>query len=305
MHFYAYNGAIKNFGGPVIMKKMLSLLLAFACLFGCACLFAACDNGTNTTTTAPQQKFIVATNTPFAPFEYIGIDGLAYGIDMEIAAGFAQSKGYALVIKDISFDSILGNVASGYSDIGMAGMTINDTRLATNDFTDTYYEASQMLIVAAGNTAFDACTTAAEVEAVLAALPEGTKLGYQNGTTGNWYVEGDEDWGFDGFANITATGYASAQQAVMDLTNGNIYGVVVDNAPAEMLVAAANGTVKLINISLTEEEYAFALKKGNTQLAEEFNAYLETIKTDGTLDAIISKYFGGTGTLVGYPVSDD
>ena len=45
MHFYAYNSAIKNFGGPVIMKKMLSLLLAFACLFGCACLLAAASSG--------------------------------------------------------------------------------------------------------------------------------------------------------------------------------------------------------------------------------------------------------------------
>ena len=121
----------------------------------------------------------------------------------------------------------------------MAGITASEDRAAIYDFTNSYYAASQNIIVAADNTDFDNCKTAEDVEAVLAAL-EGKKIGYQNGTTGGMYIVGDEDWGYTGFANIDGKGYATAQDAVVDLINGNIYAVVVDEAPANALVNAVN-----------------------------------------------------------------
>ena len=186
------------------------------------------------------ENFVVATNCPFEPFEYIQVDGKIYGIDMEIAAGYAEAKGLNLVIKNIpDFDAIFTQVQAGYADIGMAGITITETRLESYDFTETYYAASQKIIVAADCTDFDACETVEDVEAVLAAL-EGKSIGFQTGTTGNWYVVGDEDWGYDGFANVTSKGYKTAQLAVTDLINGNLYAVVVDEAPAAALVNAFN-----------------------------------------------------------------
>ena len=186
------------------------------------------------------ENFVVATNCPFEPFEYIQVDGKIYGIDMEIAAGYAEAKGLNLVIKNIpDFDAIFTQVQAGYADIGMAGITITETRLESYDFTDTYYGASQKIIVAADNTDFDACETVEDVEAVLTAL-EGKAIGFQTGTTGNWYVAGDEGWGYTGYANVTAKGYKTAQLAVTDLINGNLYAVVVDEAPAAALVNAFN-----------------------------------------------------------------
>ena len=186
------------------------------------------------------ENLVVVTNCPFEPFEYIGDDGKIYGLDIEIAAAYAEAKGLELVIKNIGFDDIFTQVEAGYADIGMAGITVSEDRAAIYDFTDTYYKASQKIIVAADNTDFDACTTAADVEAVLAGL-EGKKIGFQNGTTGGMYIVGDADWGYDGFANIEGKGYATAQDALTDLINGNIYAVVVDEAPANALVNAANG----------------------------------------------------------------
>lgn len=184
-------------------------------------------------------NLVVVTNCPFEPFEYIGDDGKIYGLDIEIAAAYAKSKGLELVIKNIGFDDIFAQVDAGYADIGMAGITVSEGRAAIYDFTNTYYAASQKLIVAADNTDFDNCKTVADVEAVLAGL-QGKKIGYQNGTTGGMYVVGDADWGYAGFSNIEGKGYATAQDAVLDLINGNIYAVVVDEAPAIALVKAAN-----------------------------------------------------------------
>ncbi len=193
----------------------------------------------NTANTA--SNLVVVTNCPFEPFEYTE-GGKIYGLDIEIAAAFAEDQGLELVIKNLpTFDPIFSEINSDYADIGMAGITISAEREALYDFSTPYYAASQKLIVAADNTDFDNCKTVAEVEAKLAEL-SGKKIGYQNGTTGMMYVEGDDDdWGFNGFDNIEGKQYASAQDAAIDLKNGNIYAVVVDEAPANAIVKAING----------------------------------------------------------------
>ena len=196
-------------------------------------------NVTTTDVANTDSNFVVVTNCPFEPFEYLGTDGKIYGVDIEIAAAYAEAKDLDLVIKNINFDDIFTQVDAGYADIGMAGITASEDRKALYGFTQEYYQASQKLIVAADNTAFDACKTVADVEAVLAGLTD-KKIGFQNGTTGGMYVEGNEDWGYAGFANIEGKGYATAQDAVTDLINGNIFAVVVDEAPANALVKAAN-----------------------------------------------------------------
>ena len=184
-------------------------------------------------------KFVVVTNCPFEPFEYMGTDGKIYGLDIEIAAAYAQKMGLELVIKNIGFDEIFTQVDAGYADIGMAGITASADRAEIYDFTAPYYEASQKLIVAADNTDFDNCKTVEDVEAVLASL-NGKSIGYQNATTGGLYINGDEDWGFVGFANINGKSYATAQVAIIDLINGNVYAVILDEAPANAIVNVVN-----------------------------------------------------------------
>ena len=191
--------------------------------------FVGDGRGANETGTTGTGKFVVATNCPFSPFEYVE-NGKIYGVDMEIAAGYAEKHNLELVIKNIDFDAILPALDAGYADIGMAGMTVTEDR-AGYLFTDKYFNASLNIIVAADNTDFDNCTTAADVETVLASL-SGKKIGYQTGTTSVDYVAGYE--------NIEGKGYETAALAAYDVINGNIYAVVVDNAPAAAIVASYN-----------------------------------------------------------------
>ena len=194
----------------------------------------------NNETTNTADNFVVVTNCPFEPFEYIGDDGKIYGVDIEIAKGYAEKTGLTLVIKNLpSFDPIFEQVNAGYADIGMAGITITPDRAELYSFSTAYYNASQKIIVPESCTDFDECKTADDVEAVIAAL-SGKAIGFQNGTTGNWYVAGDADWGYDGFANVTPKGYATALEAITDMKNGNIYAVVVDEAPGAAMVKAVN-----------------------------------------------------------------
>lgn len=194
----------------------------------------------NATGATGEGKFVVATNCPFEPFEYI-LEGKIYGVDMEIAAGYAKKHNLQLIIKNIDFDAILPALDAGYADIGMAGMTVSEDRAAYL-FSTEYYNASLNIIVAEDNKDFDDCKTAADVENVLSKL-SGKKIGCQAGTTAVTYLEGSENDKGEiegGFKNIECKTYDTAALATNDVINGNIYAVIVDNAPAAAIVNSYN-----------------------------------------------------------------
>lgn len=185
-----------------------------------------------------KDQLVVATNAAFEPFEYTKGE-FYYGIDMEIAALLAEELGKELVIQNMDFDAVCLSVGQQKCDIAMAGLTINEDRKEYVSFTDSYYSASQKLIVPADNTEFDACADVAAVEEVLNAKDDTVKVGVQTGTTGQFYCEGDADWGFDGFA-FSTVGYKNGSLAVQDLINGNIDYVIIDSAPAKCITEALN-----------------------------------------------------------------
>ena len=185
-----------------------------------------------------KDQLVVATNAAFEPFEYM--DGENYlGIDMEIAALLAKELGQELVIQNMDFESVCLSVGQHKCDIAMAGLTVKPEREEYVTFSTSYYSASQKLIVPIADTKFDACTDAASVEAILAGFDATTKIGVQNGTTGMFYVQGDADWGFNGFATECVV-YANGSLAVQDLVNGNIQYVIIDSAPAKCITDAFN-----------------------------------------------------------------
>ena len=191
-----------------------------------------------------EDNFVVVTNCPFEPFEYMSTDGKIYGFDIEIAASYAEYHGLELVIKNINFNDIFVQVDAGYADIGMAGITVDAERAEAYDFTVGYFSTSQRIIVRSDNRDFDNCTTVSEAEEILRSL-EGKSIGYQSATTAMLYLNGDDVWGFEGFPNIEGKAYSTARVALNDLLNGNLYAVLLDEAPAIAIVDAVNGEVGL------------------------------------------------------------
>ena len=186
-----------------------------------------------------KDQLVVATNAAFAPFEYTEDGGKSYlGIDMEIAALLAKELGKELVIVDMEFESVCTSVQLGQCDIAMAGLTINEERKDLVNFSDSYYAASQQIITLSDNTEFDG-KSASEIESILNSKDKNCKIGVQKGTTGNWYVAGDADWGFDGFP-VTCVEFSNGSLAVQDLLNGNIDYVIIDSAPAAKIVESIN-----------------------------------------------------------------
>lgn len=194
----------------------------------------------NKTATPAEGDFVMATNAYFPPFE--SVEGSKFkGVDVEIAYKLATAMNKTLFVFDMEFDSIIASVMNGESDIGMAGMTVTDTRLEQVNFATPYYSSAQVISVLASDTTFDACKTAADVETILKSKGSSYKIGTQNGTTGFMYSKGDADFGYDGFTNLETKGYTTGALAMKDLQNGKINAVILDLQPSLMISKSLNG----------------------------------------------------------------
>ena len=219
--------------------------------------------------TVQKGKLVMVTNAEFPPYEFHDQNAIV-GIDVEIAGAIAEQLGLELEIEDIAFDSIIPEIVSGKADIGAAGMTVTEDRKQNVDFSDTYAHATQVIIVKEDS----------EIKGV--ADLEGKIMGVQQGTTGDIYVSGD-------YGDEAVERYAKGMEAVQALAQGKVDAVVIDGEPAKQYIKEVEG-LKIIDESYTDEDYAIAIKKGNTAMVEAVNAALAELKSEGKLDEIVAKY---------------
>lgn len=213
-------------------------------------------------------KLVMATNAEFPPYEYRDGDKVV-GIDAELAQAIAEKLNMELVIEDMAFDSIIVAVQSGKADVALAGMTVTEDRLKNVSFSNTYANATQVIIVKEGSSVTG---------------PDdliGKTVGVQLGTTGDIYAEDIE--------NVKIDRYNKGYEAVQALTQGKVDAVIIDNEPAKVFVAQNTG-LKILDEEFTVEEYAIAVKKENTDLLNKINTALADLKSSGKLQQIIDKY---------------
>ncbi|TLD96518.1 amino acid ABC transporter substrate-binding protein [Helicobacter jaachi] len=233
-------------------------------------------------------ELVVATAANFMPFEYV--EGKEFrGIDMDIAKVIADKLHKKLVIKDMEFDSVVTALASHNADIAISGLTINQTRAKVIDFSDTYFNASQMVIIESSDERFAHIHDKEQLLETLRAIPN-LKIGVQAGTTAQFYVSGDKDWGFEGLANAEVKGFSNGALATIAMKNHQVDIVMIDEMPARAIVAASEG-VSLLEIPLTNEQYAIGVAKGENELKNQINAILQSMKDDGTMENIIKKHY--------------
>ena len=229
---------------------------------------ASADAAALTTVTAG--KLTMSTNAAFPPYEMTTDSGDFEGIDVEVAGAIAEKLGLELQVDDMDFDAALLAAQNGKSDIVMAGVTVTDERQKVMDFSDTYAEGIQSIIVPEDSDIASADDLT------------GKAIGTQRGTTG--YIYCTDDFGED---NVIA--YDDGLTAVQALNNGQVDAVVIDNAPAKSFVEANPG-LKILDTAYAQEDYAIGVAKGNTALLDAINSALEELQADGTLQAIVDKY---------------
>lgn len=199
------------------------------------------SNSIKTSATDGANELVVATNIDFAPFEYYNGNKIA-GIDIEIAQLIADEMGKTLVVEHMDFDAVVTAVQNiDKYDIGMAALTISADREKMVNFTKPYFDTTQVVVVKADDTTFDACSDKDAMLQKLASLSgAAAKCGGQTGTTGQQFVKGNEALGFEGFKNLDFNGYDSPALAVQSMLDGNISFIIVDKAVAQTLLKNVN-----------------------------------------------------------------
>ena len=188
----------------------------------------------------------------------------------------------------MDFDAALLSVSTNKADVAIAAITKNEKREENMSFSDAYYTANQVIIVKE-DSIYATYTTQEEILEALS--NNNAKIGCQRATTGQYYIEGDADWDFEGIKNAICKQYDNGALAVTDLSKGNIDAVIIDEAPAKLYCKKING-VKMLDVVLTQEEYCIAVKLGNNELVASLNAFIAEIKDNGTYDEIINSYYG-------------
>lgn len=249
-----------------MIKKIGTVILAGVLTVG---MLSGCSSTASDTT---EKKVIkMGTNAAFPPFEYYEENKIV-GFDVELAEMIADKLGMELVVEDMEFNTLLGAVSNNMIDFVGAGMTVDEERAKQVDFSQGYFNSKQMVIVQSSND-----------EIVDTDGLNGKKIGVQLGTTSDkfaeLYIEDAEITRFD-----------KAALAVADLKNGKVDAVIVDAEPAKELTKGQDD-LKVLESPFVEEEYALAVKKGNTDLLEKINTALDEIKASGEYDKLYSKYF--------------
>lgn len=234
------------------------------------------SNGDPAFTTVTPGKLTMSTNASFPPYEMVADDGSFEGIDIEVAGAIAQKLGLELQVDDMGFDAALQAAQTGKSDMVMAGVTVTEERQAVMDFSNTYANGVQVVIVKEDSpiqTVDD--------------LANANMIGCQMGTTGYIFCSDTPENG--GFGEDHVTPYDDGAAAVQALMNGQIDAVVIDNKPAQEYVAANPG-LNILDGEFTNEDYAIGVAKGNTALLDAINDALEELTADGTIQSIVDKY---------------
>ena len=214
-------------------------------------------------------KLLVGTEAQYAPYEFKDLDANFAGCDMWLAQQIADSLGVELEVVDMSFDGIIPAVKSGQVDIGIAAFTKTPERAEEIDFSDLYETSAQFLVVKTGN---------ADVYSTKEALA-GQKVGAQKGTIQSQLIQ-------SALPDSELFELEKYPALALEVQNGNIAGLVVDQAVGESLIATSNGGLEVANFEFTAEEASFGkaavIAKGNEDLVAAVNEVINKVTADGS-----------------------
>ena len=229
-------------------------------------------------------KLVVGTEAQYAPYEFKDLDANFVGCDMWLAQQIADSLGVELEIVDMSFAGIIPAVQSGQVDLGIAAFTNTPERAEEIDFSNLYETSAQLLIVKTGN---------ADTYSTKEALA-GQKVGAQKGTIQSQLIQ-------SALPDSELFELEKYPALALEVQNGNIAGLVVDQAVGESLVANSNGELEVSNFEFSAEEASFGksvvIAKGNEDLVAAVNEVIDKVVSDGSYQAAYDEAVALAATL--------
>lgn len=233
------------------MRKIILLIFMLFLLVGC---------GKN------NNEIVMVTEAGFAPYEYYD-SGEIVGVDIDIAKEIAKEMGKKLVIKDVSFDSIINEVKTGKADFGAAGISYSEERAEEVDFSINYSVSKQIVIVKDNSS----ITNINDIG--------NKKIAVQLGSIADTYVT-------DNYKNADIIRQKKYLAAIEDLKSDKVDAVVMDELPAKEIINSNSG-LKILDGSLTNDSYGMIVKKGNSEMLSVINKVLDRLIQEGKIEQFV------------------
>src|SRR5690606_16299658 len=222
---------------------------------------------------AQDKELLVATDTAFVPFEFKQ-DGKYTGFDIELWEAIAKEAGLKYSLRPMDFNGIIPGLQTRNLDVALAGITIRDDRKQVIDFSDPYYESGLALLVSNDNNDIKA---ASDLDGKLVAVKIGT-------ATVDYLKENVPGAKLKLFPNI--------DNAFLELGTGRVDAVVHDTPNLQYFAkTGGEGRVKVVGSLKSGDYYGIGFPKGS-ELVPAVNEALKTLKSNGTYDALYTKWFG-------------
>jgi len=229
--------------------------------------------------TPVKSKYVIASDSSFAPFVFQNSSNHYTGIDMDLIKAIAEDQGFEIEITNPGFDAAINAVQSGQADGMIAGMSVTDARKETFDFSDSYYTANTILGVKESSTV-------SSYEDL-----NGKTVGVKNGTASQTFLtENQSKYGYK------IKTFADGSSMYDSLNTGSI-DAVMDDEPVLKYSISQGQKLKTPIEGTPIGETAFAVKKGsNPELIEMFNNGLANLKASGEFQKILDKYLATDST---------
>ncbi|RSJ40398.1 ABC transporter substrate-binding protein/permease [Streptococcus sanguinis] len=223
--------------------------------------------------TPTKDKYVIASDSSFAPFVFQDDSNQYTGIDMELIKAIAKDQGFTVEVTNPGFDAAINSVQTGQADGIIAGMSVTDARKKTFDYSDPYYTANSILAVK------DSSNIKSYEEL------KGKTVGVKTGTASQTFLE--ENKSKFGYSIKTFSDAAS----MYDSLNTGSVAAVMDDEPVVKYAIKQGKKLKTPIEGTPSGQVAFAVKKGsNPELIEMFNNGLANLKENGKYQEILDKY---------------
>jgi len=272
---------MKTFNKGVI--SILAILLA-------GLMFAACGQKQETSGGQPNAEqagddevlrkiketktLVVGTDATFQPFEYVNAQNQYEGFDIELVREVAKQLGAEKVeFVDTEFKGLIPGLQGKKFDMIVSAMYITDERKKTIDFSEPYFPGGLSIMVKKDNDLVKGIDDL-----------KGKKVAVQIGTKSAKFVK-------ENYPEIILVEVEKNVEMFLELESGRV-DAVVTGLPAAKVYAKQNSTVKVLDQTLTQEEYGYGIRKENSAFTKEVNKAVQTLKDNGKYQEIVKKWFG-------------
>ena len=223
---------------------------------------------------AQNKELVVGSSATYRPFAYETPTKEIVGYDIDIIRAVAQKAGLQIKIVNTPWTGIFAALNNGDVDLVISGVTINDKRKQSYDFTAPYFEARQLIAVNKDSTVKNLKDLS------------GKKVAVVTGSTADDIASREF-----GKTNPDIRRFESTPVIISELANGGVDAAIGDNGVIAFRTQEHKQLKTVSDASFPKEYFGIVVKQGNKALLDKLNKGLATAKTDGTYAQIYKKWF--------------